>query len=148
MRLSRREMVTGIGVGSFALAAVSAASALARFAYPNLTTQKSGPVEIGTPDQYPAATLTFVAAARAYVGRDERGLYAIDATCTHLGCTPRLDAGGFACPCHGSRFDRQGQVTSGPAPRALTRLFVGRAASGNLLVDRDRAVDAAFRLQV
>jgi Rieske Fe-S protein len=46
--------------------------------------------------------------------------------CTHLGCRVRRDpaTGGFACPCHGSRFDRDGAVLAGPAPRALERLPV------------------------
>lgn len=148
MKLSRRELATSVGIGAFAVATASAASALGRFAYPNLTSQQTGPVDVGPPGGYLTATLTFVAQARAYLGRDARGFYAIDATCTHLGCTPRLDADGFACPCHGSRFDRNGQVISGPAPRALARLFVGRAANGHLLVDRDRIVDAAYRLAV
>lgn len=47
--------------------------------------------------------------------------------CTHLGCTPKYKphtndgvsngAGGFYCPCHGSRFDLSGRVfKSMPAP--------------------------------
>lgn len=52
--------------------------------------------------------------------------------CTHLGCSPTLVnkeeehqlgrdwAGGFFCPCHGSRFDLAGRVYSGvPAPTNL-----------------------------
>lgn len=49
--------------------------------------------------------------------------------CTHLGCSPtlRLDediaargAGGFVCPCHGSRFDLAGRVLKNmPAPTNL-----------------------------
>ena len=30
--------------------------------------------------------------------------FAIDLTCTHLGCTVKATEHGFACPCHGSRF--------------------------------------------
>jgi len=35
-----------------------------------------------------------------------------------------------------------------PATRALARAFVGRAASGNLFIDRRRVVDADYRLAV
>ena len=47
--------------------------------------------------------------------------YALKAECTHLGCLvqPNPFGGGFACPCHGSNYDREGSVTRGPAPRAL-----------------------------
>ena len=40
--------------------------------------------------------------------------------CTHLGCSPRFDADGFFCPCHGSRFDLAGRVFKNmPAPSNL-----------------------------
>ncbi|MFN4290418.1 MAG: ubiquinol-cytochrome c reductase iron-sulfur subunit [Permianibacter sp.] len=47
--------------------------------------------------------------------------------CTHLGCSPTFKpqveadwAGGFYCPCHGSKFDMAGRVYQGvPAPLNL-----------------------------
>lgn len=48
--------------------------------------------------------------------------------CTHLGCSPKFvqtenfesGAGGFFCPCHGSKFDLAGRVGAGfPAPDNL-----------------------------
>jgi ubiquinol-cytochrome c reductase iron-sulfur subunit len=47
--------------------------------------------------------------------------------CTHLGCSPTYTpevkadwAGGFICPCHGSKFDMAGRVHQGmPAPTNL-----------------------------
>jgi hypothetical protein len=35
-------------------------------------------------------------------------------TCTHLGCIVEV-----ACPCHGARYDQDGNVTGGLAPKAL-----------------------------
>ncbi|MCL4394376.1 MAG: ubiquinol-cytochrome c reductase iron-sulfur subunit [Chloroflexi bacterium] len=147
-RLTRRELLAKIGWGALAIAAGSFLAAFARFLQPNVTTPAPGPVEIGTADEYPIGSLSLVENARAYVGRDERGFYAIIAICTHLGCTPRLEADAFACPCHGSRFTRDGTVVNGPAGRALDRALVGRAANGKLFVDRSRAVDANYRLPV
>lgn len=48
----------------------------------------------------------------------------LSATCSHLGCTVNWDdaTGEFACPCHGGRFDADGQVMDGPPPAGLTRL--------------------------
>jgi cytochrome b6-f complex iron-sulfur subunit len=51
---------------------------------------------------------------------------ALDLTCTHLGCTVKATAQGFACPCHGSRFESGGNVVKGPAPRPLKRLSLER----------------------
>jgi Rieske Fe-S protein len=45
---------------------------------------------------------------------------AIDATCTHEGCTVNGASGAiYVCPCHGSRYNRNGQVVNGPARASL-----------------------------
>src|SRR5262249_27579930 len=52
------------------------------------------------------------------VFRDERGrLHEMSATCPQLGCLVEWNSGEspWDCPCHGSRFDRLGQVINGPA---------------------------------
>jgi len=47
---------------------------------------------------------------------------AIDATCTHEGCTvTNTDGDQYVCPCHGSRYTRSGQVVHGPALASLRR---------------------------
>ena len=55
---------------------------------------------------------------RAYVIGAPGGVYALSAVCTHLGCITRFlsDEKCIACPCHGSRFDLEGNVIHGPGP--------------------------------
>jgi Rieske Fe-S protein len=64
-------------------------------------------------------------------------VFALSAVCTHLGCITRYlsDEKAIACPCHGSRFDLEGNVVHGPAPRPLPWLEVTADATGNLVVD-------------
>ena len=61
---------------------------------------------------------------------DQQGgeLTAMSATCTHLGCHVRWEAGAdhFKCPCHGGVYDRAGNVVSGPPPRPLEKIPVRR----------------------
>jgi Rieske Fe-S protein len=47
---------------------------------------------------------------------------AVSLACTHLGCRVAVAPGGFACPCHGSRFDAAGAPVAGPARAALARV--------------------------
>ena len=50
-----------------------------------------------------------------------RGVRAMSATCTHLGCQVHWDDADerFRCPCHGGAYDASGQVLGGPPPRRL-----------------------------
>jgi len=45
---------------------------------------------------------------------------AVSAICTHQGCLITGYSGGiYTCPCHGSQFNTNGQVTQGPASAPL-----------------------------
>ena len=49
---------------------------------------------------------------------------------------------GYHCPCHGSMFDDQGSVKSGPAPRALEWFSVTLSKDNRLLVNKSQRVNA------
>ena len=65
---------------------------------------------------------------RMYQAEDEpnpiQGVAAIYKVCTHLGCIVQWAASEnrFRCPCHAAEFTREGEVMSGPPPKALGRL--------------------------
>lgn len=54
----------------------------------------------------------------------------VEAVCTHQGCTiTGADDSTYVCPCHGSRYNRNGQVLAGPA-RASLRQYATTFTSG------------------
>jgi cytochrome b6-f complex iron-sulfur subunit len=68
----------------------------------------------------------------------DQGIGALYKICTHLGCIyPWSDAAGiFACPCHGSQFELNGDWIAGPAPRDLDRFaFEVLDGQGNVIAD-------------
>lgn len=58
------------------------------------------------------------------VVRTENGVFALSAVCTHLGCLVNweADAREIVCPCHAARFDLNGNVIGGPAPKPLQKI--------------------------
>ncbi|HET7399744.1 MAG TPA: FAD-dependent oxidoreductase [Intrasporangium sp.] len=65
--------------------------------------------------------------------RDDDGrLHAVSARCTHLGCQVAWNAAerSWDCPCHGSRFDPDGQVIEGPATEPLGHRSTGAEPPG------------------
>ncbi len=56
--------------------------------------------------------------------------------CTHKECTVEHTVGAetIVCPCHGSSYDLEGQVLTGPAERPLRR-FETSLADGRVVID-------------
>jgi 3-phenylpropionate/trans-cinnamate dioxygenase ferredoxin subunit len=82
--------------------------------------------------------------------RDGKGIFAVDANCTHARCVLVFNAGpppGLNCTCHGSTFDYNGQNPTPPATVPLAHYKVTVDASGNVFVDPGTTVDPATRVQ-
>lgn len=134
---SRRDLLTRIGLGACAAAAVGSGVVTLDFLKPKVLFEPATKFTAGSPVDYPEGTVRFDRERKAYVVGGQGGVYAMSAVCTHLGCITRYvsDENAIACPCHGSRFDLEGNVTHGPAPRPLPWLEVTVDASGQLVVD-------------
>ncbi len=134
---NRRDVLTRIGVGACAVAAVGSGAVTLDFLKPKVLFEPATTFRAGSPLDYPEGTVRFDRERKAYVIGGDGGVYAMSAVCTHLGCITRYvsDESAIACPCHGSRFDLEGNVTHGPAPRPLPWLEVRLDDKGNLVVD-------------
>lgn len=146
--LSRRGFFTMVGLVSLSVATITAGILSLRFLIPNVTYDQPLVFKAGTPDEYPVGSTTVFSDKRVALNRDPDGLYALSMTCTHLGCTVRwfqTDAM-FRCPCHGSRYLRDGVRFYGPAPRPLDNFQVSLAPDGTLVVDRGKVIARTTRL--
>jgi cytochrome b6-f complex iron-sulfur subunit len=93
-----------------------------------------------------AAGDAFVPPGRSVaIFKDTEGVYAVSTICTHLGCVVKANAEGFECPCHGSKFTADGEVTKGPAPRPLPWLKVN-VSGGMVVIDEGSTVPSGTKV--
>ncbi len=150
---SRRDFLSLLTKGTLIAAFGGLLYQAARFFSADVSTQPPHQFTLRPPADYALDAWIFEPAARVYVGRDARGLFAIIATCTHLGCTVKHIGAGlvpaqFECPCHGSQFDAEGRVLIGPATRSLEHARLTLANDGRVVVDRAAIVNEDFRLAI
>lgn len=146
--MTRRRFLFAGGATTVATAVIGFLGATARYLFPNVLYEPASRFPIGRPEDFPRDAPTFLADRSLYIFSTPAGFYAISAICSHLGCTAAFRGDGFACPCHGSRFDTNGEVRNGPAPRPLTWYGLALSPRGELLVDLQRTVRPDYRFKV
>jgi cytochrome b6-f complex iron-sulfur subunit len=79
---------------------------------------------------------------RTFILRTEGGFLAISAVCTHLHCIVNWNEmlKKFECPCHGAKFNQNGEVLEGPPPRPLD-LYKLQVVAGNVVIDRGSPIE-------
>ncbi len=85
----------------------------------------------------------FVRSHSVFVIREDKKIFASSSICPHRGATLRVRNGEIWCPKHGSQFDDQGAVTSGPADSSLERYAISKNDAGHLIVDPSKSFHEA-----
>jgi cytochrome b6-f complex iron-sulfur subunit len=165
VNLGRRKLISRIGLGATLLAIGGQAYALVRSLVPNVLYEDPQRFKVGTLDQFTEGA-KFIEDKRVFIFRQKNTLHCISATCTHLGCTVKMqrlnqpkkvsvrgreidEQVEFACPCHGSKYYGDGTNYAGPAPRPLAHYKLEVAPEdGQLIVDTSQTVSQDFRLTV
>ncbi|MBI5410035.1 MAG: ubiquinol-cytochrome c reductase iron-sulfur subunit [Nitrospirae bacterium] len=144
---SRRNFLRILGWGSFFTTLGVSSVGFIRFLYPNVLFEKPSTFTVGSLDEFKLDKTAnyqvyenWKAEHSVWIVREKNRIYAVQAKCTHLGCTPNYFAeeGIFKCPCHGSRFRFNGENLAGPAPRPLDRLAIYIGNDGQIIVDKSR----------
>ncbi len=148
--VSRRDFFSEIAAGALGVAGLGAAIVTVKYLSPNVLFEPPTSFRAGAPEDYPVDSVTYLAAQQVYIVRTDEGFFAVSAVCTHLGCMTQWnpEANRIQCPCHGSRFKRDGTVEHGPAPRPLPHFAMRLMPDGTLLVDRLETVNPSQVLKV
>lgn len=163
--ISRRKLISRIGLGATVLAIGGQAYAFLRSLVPNVLYENPQRFKVGTIDQFGEGA-RFIDDKRIFIFREKNTFHCISATCTHLGCTVKMNRLNqpktisvrgrqineqveFACPCHGSKYYGDGTNYAGPAPKPLAHFKLEIAPEdGQLIVDTSQTVAQDFRLTV
>lgn len=139
-KISRRSFLALLGVGACLVGAGGLVSAsFLGFLYPNAMKIPPMIFSIGRPSQVLARDgKVFNAKQKVFIETLSGKVRVQTAVCTHLGCTVNMVETGYACPCHGSTYDRHGRNTGGPAPLPLVYFHVFKGASGDIMVDKSK----------
>jgi Rieske Fe-S protein len=87
---------------------------------------KLGKAEVESIDDIPEGEgrIVKIKGEKIAVYKDEKGkLIKLSAKCPHMGCTVNWNSAekSWDCPCHGSRFDKEGKAIHGPALARLEK---------------------------
>lgn len=140
--IARRDFLGWAGLWAAGLAIVGSIVGMARLAKPRVLPVISRRFRIGKRSEFTPGVVEIVTEQNVRISATEEGVKAMSMVCTHLGCIVDETPNGFACPCHGSKFDENGNVIAGPAPQALAWFAVTEAADGSLVVDGNKEVSA------
>lgn len=79
--------------------------------------------------------------ARSWISNTDRGVLALYNVCVHLGCLYAWQTvtNRFECPCHGSKYQKDGTYIEGPAPRSLDRFVIRFTDSSGKVVAETNA---------
>jgi cytochrome b6-f complex iron-sulfur subunit len=136
--VSRRQFFLKLGLGSLGIAAAGTVAFAYQYLEPNVLYEPSPVVNVGRPERYALNSVMLDVNSSIYIIRSQEGFFSLSAVCTHLGCltTWQPEINMITCPCHGSKFNRDGAVAEGPAPKPLPWLKMWLNDDGELLVDR------------
>ncbi len=147
---TRRDFLGNVAAAALGVAGLGATAVTVKYLSPNVLFEPPTRFRVGSPEDYPLDSVTYIRDQQVYIVRMSRGFYAVSAVCTHLGCITewRPEDRVIACPCHGSRFGQDGTKLAGPAPRPLPHFAIRLTPDGELMVDKLETVKPTEVLKV
>lgn len=142
-KICRRKFLNAMGNTATGIVLLGGLGVTLDYLKPNVILEIPKEFKVGPIDSIQPNSVIYEPEQKAFVVRDEQGsFYALSAVCTHLGCTTKWNVSGvggnpnavIACPCHGSLFNKKGELIQGPAQRGLDK-FRLRLEDNKLVVN-------------
>jgi cytochrome b6-f complex iron-sulfur subunit len=146
--MNRREFLTYTWGAALGLVLLETGYAIFDFMYPRFKAGEfGGKFFLGPMSSMPstdAPPLPITDGKFWLVNTTDEGIKALYMVCTHLGCLYKWEPSTvrFECPCHGSKFSREGYYIEGPAPRSLDT-FVVSDETAIVVVDTGKKIPGA-----
>jgi len=141
--ISRRKLIAYAWIGAAAIVIAELIGGTLAFLWPRRKGPKVETVFIaGKVTDLKVGEIIPFPKERTFILRTEEGFLAISSICTHLNCIVNWNEmlKKFECPCHGAKFNRNGEVLEGPPPRPLD-LYKLQIVAGNVVVDRVSSIE-------
>jgi len=141
--ISRRRLIAYAWIGSAAIVLGELIGGTFAFLWPRRKGTKVETVFIvGKVTDFKVGEVIPFRKERTFILRTEGGFLAMSAICPHLRCIVNWNEvlKKFECPCHGAKFNRNGEVLEGPPPRPLD-LYKLQIVAGNVVVDKASPIE-------
>ena len=141
--ISRRRLIAYAWIGAAALVIGELIGGTFAFLWPRRKGPKVETVFIaGKVTDFKTGEVIPFRKERTFILRKEGGFLAMSGVCPHLSCIVNWNEvlKKFECPCHGAKFNQNGETLEGPPPRPLD-LYKLQIVAGNLVVDRASPIE-------
>jgi len=135
--ISRRRLIGYAWIGAGAIVVGELIGGTLAFLWPRKKQEKGEKIFIaGKVNDFKVGEVIYFRKEKAFVQRLEGGFLALSTVCPHLRCVVNWNEmqKRFECPCHGAKFNRNGEVLEGPPPRPLD-LYKLQIVEEKLVID-------------
>ena len=144
--INRREFLTYAWAGALGLLTLESGLATYQFMYPRFREGEfGGKFPLGAASVLPQTGIDPQSntTGKFWLINTDEGPRALYMVCTHLGCLYKWEPSNsrFECPCHGSKFNREGHFIEGPAPRSLDQFQIEIVQGGSVVSMTEDAGD-------
>jgi len=135
--ISRRRLIGYAWIGAGVIVVGELIFGTLAFLWPRKKQEKGEKIFIaGKVTEFKVGEVIYFRKEKTFIQRLEGVFLAFSAVCPHLSCVINWNEmlKKFECPCHGAKFNRNGEVLEGPPPRPLD-LYKLQIVEEKLVID-------------